>query len=337
MKRFVLAFTINLFIVAIGNSQFQTALEFNGVGSYVHIAHDNSLSMTNSMTIEAIVWAENYDPGGWQEFVFKGGNFPSDPNGEPREYYLRPRNGDGRAEFRLHDSTDDGSSATSNSPLIPGTCYHLAGTFDGNVMRLYVNGELHEADTIGPVSIQVGQGSLTFGRLGDTSAEYFDGNLDEIRLWNIARTQEEICTYINDTLPASIYQNPESGLVGYWRLDEGSGFTAIDPSTMGNDGSLENDPQFTSSCTSSSCSLASLDAVNTEFVLSPNPVSDFLKVRSERLILTITLHDMAGNKVYEFSPNSKSLNIDTSAMQSGLYIIRLKTKDGLGFAKVIVK
>ena len=64
-------------------------------------------------------------------------------------------------------------------------------------------------------------------------SELYTGQIDEVRIWNYARTQTEIrrdmCRRLTGT---------ESGLVGYWRFDECGGNTAFDSSGNGNDGTL---------------------------------------------------------------------------------------------------
>ena len=66
--------------------------------------------------------------------------------------------------------------------------------------------------------------------------EYFNGIIDEVRIWNVARTAEQIQANINTTLTGQ-----EEGLVGYWNFDDG---TAKDLSGNGNDGTLFGDTQI---------------------------------------------------------------------------------------------
>ena len=65
------------------------------------------------------------------------------------------------------------------------------------------------------------------------SERAFHGLIDEVRVWNIVRTESEIRANMNRTL-----QGDEPGLVGYWRLDEGRGQAILDSSVHGNDGRL---------------------------------------------------------------------------------------------------
>lgn len=65
---------------------------------------------------------------------------------------------------------------------------------------------------------------------------YFDGELDEFRIWNVARAGSEIAGSLNARLAGN-----ESGLVAYYRMDDGSGsLTLIDASINANNGTLSN-------------------------------------------------------------------------------------------------
>ncbi|HIC17138.1 TPA: hypothetical protein EYO77_03410 [Candidatus Poribacteria bacterium] len=64
---------------------------------------------------------------------------------------------------------------------------------------------------------------------------FFNGLIDEVRLWNFARTEAEIQSIMN-----SILTGKEEGLVGYWNFDDG---TTKDLSPYGNDGSLRGDAE----------------------------------------------------------------------------------------------
>jgi hypothetical protein len=94
-----------------------------------------------------------------------------------------------------------------------GRWYHVAGTYDGTTMRIYLDGALQ--DTKNVPGFQIGNTCpITFGRNGDR--EYFHfGELDEVRIWNYARSQEEIARDMNRRLAGN-----EPGLVGYWNFDE---------------------------------------------------------------------------------------------------------------------
>jgi hypothetical protein len=57
---------------------------------------------------------------------------------------------------------------------------------------------------------------------------FYQGEIDETRIWNITRTAEEI----QDTMNRPLTGN-EPGLVGYWKMDEGDGQQVVDSSSGG--------------------------------------------------------------------------------------------------------
>ena len=72
-------------------------------------------------------------------------------------------------------------------------------------------------------------GSNTQDRLD----EFFGGKIDNLHIWDLALTQQEIQQYIS-CLPSS----GETGLVGYWNFEEGSGSTVLDQTSNGNNGAI---------------------------------------------------------------------------------------------------
>ena len=66
---------------------------------------------------------------------------------------------------------------------------------------------------------------FTLGGYPDENA-YFNGNFDELRIWNVAHSATEITANMKKILVGN-----EAGLVGYWKFDETSGTTAADSVT----------------------------------------------------------------------------------------------------------
>ena len=111
---------------------------------------------------------------------------------------------------------------------------HIAVTYDNSNQKLYLNGVL--LSTLSQTgSIPTGAKDLFFGEL-------LSGNLDEIRIWDVALTQAQIqemmCKKITSSnLPTGVAW---SNLKGYWRMDETSGTTAADQTANSNTGTLVN-------------------------------------------------------------------------------------------------
>jgi hypothetical protein len=125
-----------------------------------------------------------------------------------------------------------------------GEYVHVAATYDGNEGKIFINGiegtEIWSVNGSGG-DITDNDRSVAFGiiRWGTTNnegiydSEILKGNLDEIRIWNTALTQEEIQNNMNIQLSGD-----ESGLVGCWNFDEGTGTQVTDQTSNGNDGTI---------------------------------------------------------------------------------------------------
>jgi hypothetical protein len=56
----------------------------------------------------------------------------------------------------------------------------------------------------------------------------YHGLVDEVRVWNIDRSQSEIQSTMNNQLGPEYYTDQSSGLVGYWQFNEGTGQITAD-------------------------------------------------------------------------------------------------------------
>lgn len=104
---------------------------------------------------------------------------------------------------------------------------HVAGTFNSGVMTLYVNGIAVTNNSVVPApftSIPGCTNSITIGEDPTIGAlEYFNGKMDDIRIWNTTRTQSQIAGNMNNCLIGN-----ENGLKNYFKFSEGSGSTVTD-------------------------------------------------------------------------------------------------------------
>ena len=116
--------------------------------------------------------------------------------------------------------------------LQPDQWYHMAITYDGAYIRVFVNGQMeNEIGVSGPLSTSTY--NLSFGMEQSTGAYALDGMLDEVRLWDVARTPEEIAANYN-----RIVSTYSPGLISYWNFDEEDGQYVYDQTGNGNNGIL---------------------------------------------------------------------------------------------------
>jgi len=138
--------------------------------------------------------------------------------------------------------SEDGSSSTTtnsaNSMVSTDTWVHFAIIADGSYLRLYKDGvEQTSGDFPESFSGDIYNSTSYFG-IGwtETGGQYYDGMIDEARVYNYARTQEQIIEDMNAGHPAP--GSPIGSALGHWKFDEGYGDTANDSGTGNNDGDL---------------------------------------------------------------------------------------------------
>ena len=155
--------------------------------------------------------------------------------GVEASFYIRYENNlsDFIYSFKCGSNTYLSIAASSGSFSIPSinTWHHVAITYDGITATAYLDGVIVGYETV--------TGSLSYFHsvpmyIGNWQMqEDFNGNIDEVHIWNSALSQEQIQQYMN--CPPS---GDEEGLVGYWNFEEGSGTTAFDQTSNGNDGTI---------------------------------------------------------------------------------------------------
>lgn len=211
-----------------GGSRDNRALVLDGQAAFVRVPDSPSLHLlTNAITIEAWIKARSFYPnrGSVNSIVRKN----VEAGGE--NFFLRIRNLEGP---RLVEMSVGSQLGVVQAPveLKTNQWYHLAGTYDGSTLAVYVNGVPIKSQ---PMSgeLRIDGSDLAIGK-GDPEfsfGEYFNGLLDEIRIWNVARSSAEILGTMKTSLTGK-----EKGLVAYWNFDDG---TAKDASGHATDGHLE--------------------------------------------------------------------------------------------------
>ncbi|MDR1415574.1 MAG: DUF5126 domain-containing protein, partial [Odoribacteraceae bacterium] len=112
------------------------------------------------------------------------------------------------------------------------TWYHIAFVYDGSMLRLYVNGKQEaSAPRSGYIDISIkypGDPAFMIGQ--SIGARYFDGEMNDIRVWSVARTQDQIRANMFGAVDPST-----PGLIANWRFDDGEGTVIRDYSPNGYD------------------------------------------------------------------------------------------------------
>ena len=225
--------------------------------------------------------------------------------------------------------------------------HHVAVSFNGSTLTTYING------------VNVGSTTTTYATTGSllgigasyrTSSwgEHLNGNIDEVRIWNTARSQSEIQDKMNCELMGN-----ETGLVSYYKFNQGNGAannstetTAADSSTSANNAALNNmalngttSNWLAGSAVATGNICATLSTANfnlsNDVKIYPNPTQNRVTILNginEKGLINV--YDINGRLLKTERLNSKT-QIELSSFQSGVYLFEIQTEFGVTTKQVV--
>ena len=171
--------------------RFGNALGFDGGNDYVNISNSPSLNPTQAITVSLwIKWNNNTNQ--YQHPIIKGTS-----NG-PGGYDIFVTR-DGGNPFAKLNVSGTSQQQNFNQPLSIGTWTYIAFTYDGSIIRTYFNGVPGGTLSVSG-SISTTSDDLRIGN-GGSSSLYFNGTIDEVRIWNRSLTADEIKELYASTKP----------------------------------------------------------------------------------------------------------------------------------------
>jgi hypothetical protein len=203
----------------------RNALDFDGSNDYVDCGNSASVQRNGTQPLTVEAWVKPAG-GAWVAVVSKLVHTASNEG-----YSLEILN-QNKVSLILGNNSSDWNLVTSNTALTPGAWSHIAATYDGSTVKVYVNGLLDKSSTWTNGITDSGTNLLLGSRSGTT---FYSGQMDEVRVWTVARTEAEI----RETLCRTLVGN-EAGLAAYYRLDQIDGTTTYDLTGNANHGTLTN-------------------------------------------------------------------------------------------------
>lgn len=286
----------------------------------------------NSITIEALITTRSSSP---QPIAYDIVSKHFDSN--DCNYLFRPN------QFAIRTST--GFIALANpEDLCNDTTYHVAGTYDGDSIKYYVNGI--------EVSSQAKNGNLTqnthttgIGNRYYTGAgfyEQFIGYIDEVRIWNVARSQTDILNNMYN-LP-----NPtaQTGLLAYYNFDGNyfnlQGNTAYNGTPVGIQLQDTINPFFSGVVSSTFCTPVGVaeDESGLIFKVYPNPNAGIFKIEFSESIqkCNIEILNILGENIFEAKTYNESIKeIKLQNICPGFYFIKVQDREKIFTQKIIIK
>jgi hypothetical protein len=186
------------------------SLNFDGISNYAEVSTGANLQKRN-FTLE--LWAQRNALNASQTLISQG----SDASQTMRLGFDASNN----LEFKLGTASVIATLPTVN----PNDWHHYAVAYDyaNQTAELYVDGNIVNSGNNTMYYDYTGNGKLTFGKLGVSNNEHYNGNMHEVRLWNTKRNQIDIISQFNNSLNRNI-----AGLLYNWKMNEADGNIATD-------------------------------------------------------------------------------------------------------------
>ncbi len=362
LKNYFLAGALLLTTSLVFSQDKKASVNFDGVDDYIKIADDPALNLgTGAFTIEAwitipptatvnnpmILSKKGFTGPAREGFLFgltDGGKVAMEMEG----VYFRPGWG----------GNNGPSNTVKAADLRDGICHHIAWVREkggaADTVQAYQDGLLvrktrQSAKNLdgNPCNLSVAE-NLWIGWSEDdtvTADKYqWFGEIKEVRIWNVTRTQDEIKDNANVHLTGN-----EPGLVAYWRLNENWGQTVYDCSGNGNNGVMKNGPTWknficdnmqgaTPSCANGQ-PLGVEDSIAEQNIkLFPNPAVNKITIQSENdvLIDKIVIYDINGRVSFE-DKYQLNRSIDVSSLKAGTYSVQLVSGQNVVYRSLFMK
>lgn len=223
----------------IGSGKYGNDRSFNGTTDYVEVPYTAVHNPSSNFTLEA--WAYVTGGAGTYRAVITSRDASSS-----RGYIIYAGSND-QWQFWTGRSPSAGwNQLDSNVAVTLNQWTHIVGTFDGSVMKIYINGVLANTSS----GITFSPNSVKPFRIGadGTGGQYFPGQVDDVRIYNTMRTASQIVsdyrnTYTIQTAGLDVTysfgsEQQAPGPIAYWALDEGTGTTTHDSTANKKNGTL---------------------------------------------------------------------------------------------------
>lgn len=208
-------------------------LDLDGNGDYADIPDSPSLSNLPQLTLEAWINPTVTNPfsNGIEAIISQYSS-----SAGQRAYFLAYHRTIDRIRVSINENT--GGIFFDGTIVIPQDKWtHVAMTYDGSKVRIYVNKVLDTEQPVAAGGITDFNIPIQIGSQAGSTTNRFSGAIDEARIWKVARTDANIH---NSMFCSPTWHSPN--LVGYWRMNDNS--VLWDHSHNGNTGTLVGDAQL---------------------------------------------------------------------------------------------
>jgi hypothetical protein len=177
-------------------------------GEGIQVPHNAALNNTTAFTYEA--WIKpSTNVSNFRAIINKGGS----PNNAPGLYINNGGSGTAGVISAYYNIGGTQRQVNSTSTVNDNEWHHVATTYDGATLKVYIDGVLQNS-LAATGALATNANPLTIGYNFTENNYPFIGTIDEVRVWNIARTDAELQTTMNTSLLGT-----ESGLQAYYHFN----------------------------------------------------------------------------------------------------------------------
>lgn len=207
------------------------SLQLNGNGQYATCGSESDFLFTNQLTIEAWIYPTDFKEAMHMNTIVAKTYW----NPYSYGWAFRYGSSNGTLNFNISSGGTNWIDCIANDVLTLNTWQHVAVTYNGTVILLYVNGDLVGVKSFN-FDVLDANSLLSIGSINKSDdMRYMTGQIDEVRIWNVARSASDIYDNMGQ---CEISNN----LLAYYRMTNGSGNILSDNSGHGHTGTLVGSP-----------------------------------------------------------------------------------------------
>lgn len=309
-----------------------SSVRFDGHNDYIALNKSyNTAASINQLSVEAWI---NTTVGGVSDAF---GNWAIVDFDRSEYFNLFINANSGEVGFSTYATSGGIDDFYSGITVNDGNWHHIAAVYDGSDKIIYVDGIEVARRNNAHSGIALGSGALRYGFIGDGSEantfnggrnnRYYDGLVDEVRIWNDVRTPAEIFAF-RDTCLTGL----EANLEVYYNFNEDGGTSISDLSGNGADGTLYN--FNTAICWEPSGAFIKCDCesnlVPVDVVVTSNLRDTLLTCSASSIVLDAG--PLASNYLWSTGETTQSITVN----QNGFYEVTTSGGTCAGSARIAV-
>lgn len=324
------------------------AFVFDGKDDYVKIPKMEDGNKLKELTVEAWIKHDQWSEP-WAAIISKP--FSKDSWRSPYTVFTLTRNGSkDNINFQITIGANKAVSIISRKQIPTDEWTYIVGTYDGNEMTLYINGEKDGSRRIGKDMVDPGETDIFIGKKNheDTGAHLYKGALDEVKVLSKSISAAEIKQHYNgiyNKRGLNLTRNGEE-----WQVDVSVNNSKISTNAVATNAVvIENNRKYANSNSENVVTNSineEQEVTKTDLLQNfPNPFTSSTTVpfdlKKDQKV-TMKIYDVTGRlvetvfkeKQESAGHKSMTMNMDAMNLTSGVYFCQMTTGEGTYMMKM---